>query len=147
MSPHHRRRAAWIVITSGCAIVFITFGVRGGFGLFMSPISADLGWGREIFALSLAIQNLIWGLAQPFAGMVADRFGSGRVLVAGGLCYAAGVLLMAESGDPLAMHMTAGVLVGLGLGGAGFGVVLAAVGRVVSERHRTAALGLVTAAA
>ena len=76
-------RTPMVVIVAGCLILLLTFGVRAGFGLFMDPISLDLGWGREIFAMSLALQNLVWGLAQPFAGAVADRYGTARVLVAG----------------------------------------------------------------
>ena len=135
-----------MVILFGCLIGVVTFGVRGGFGLFLAPISDSLGWGREVFALSLALQNLFWGLGQPVAGMVADRYGSGRVLAAGGVLYAAGVFLMAYSSTPLQMHLTAGVMVGLGVASASFAVVLAAISRVVSEERRSLALGVGTAA-
>jgi len=134
------------VLVGGCLIGVVTFGVRSGFGLFMEPISSTMGWGREIFALSFAIQNLVWGLAQPMAGAVADKFGSARVLAVGGALYAAGVALMAYSSTPGMMHLTAGVLVGLALGCASFSVVLAAIGRVVPEERRSWALGVGTAA-
>ena len=87
-------RSVAIVVTAGCLISAISFGVRAGFGLFLEPMSADLGWGREVFALSIAFQNLLWGVGQPFAGAIADRYGSGRVLAGGALLYAAGVMLM-----------------------------------------------------
>jgi MFS family permease len=127
-------------------IALITFGVRAGFGVFLAPISTDLGWGREVFAFAIAIQNLVWGAAQPVAGGIADRYGSGRVLAVGGILYAAGVYLMSISTSPLEMQMSAGVLIGLGLAGASFAVVLAAIGRAVAPEKRSFALGLGTAA-
>jgi MFS family permease len=134
------------VIVCGCLIALITYGVRTSFGLFTEPLSEGRGWSREVFALSIAIQNLLWGLAQPAAGAFADRYGSARVLAAGGAVYALGVGLMAFSGTPLAMQLTAGVLVGLGLAGGSFTVVIAALGRLVSEDRRSWAMGLATAA-
>jgi predicted MFS family arabinose efflux permease len=139
-------RTPLVVITAGCLIALISFGVRAGFGLFLAPMSADLGWGREVFALAIAIQNIMWGLGQPVAGAIADRYGSGRVLAIGGLVYAAGVYLMAVTTTPLMFHMSAGVLVGLGLSGASFAVVLAAIGRMVSPEKRSLAFGIGTAA-
>ena len=135
-----------VIVTAGCMIVLITFGVRAGFGVFLAPISIDLGWGREVFAFAIAIQNLVWGAAQPVAGGIADRYGSGRVLAVGGILYAAGVYLMSISTSPLEMQMSAGVLIGLGLAGASFAVVLAAIGRAVAPEKRSFALGLGTAA-
>ncbi|MDA0702782.1 MAG: MFS transporter [Proteobacteria bacterium] len=135
-----------VIVTAGCMIALITFGVRAGFGVFLAPISADLGWGREVFAFAIAIQNLVWGAAQPVAGGIADRYGSGRVLAVGGILYAAGVYLMSISTSPLEMQMSAGVLIGLGLAGASFAVVLAAIGRAVAPERRSFALGLGTAA-
>ncbi|MBT5415909.1 MAG: MFS transporter [Rhodospirillaceae bacterium] len=139
-------RRPMVIITAGCLIALITFGVRAGFGVFLAPISADLGWGREVFAFAIAIQNLVWGAAQPVAGAIADRYGSGRVLAVGGLLYAAGIYLMSVSTSPFEMQMSAGVLVGLGLAGASFAVVLAAIGRAVSPERRSLALGIGTAA-
>src|SRR5262245_11747652 len=98
-----------VIVVCGCLIGVVSFGARAGFGLFLTPISQELHWGREVFALSIALQNLIWGAAQPFAGMLADKYGSGRVLVAGTLVYAAGVALMAYSSEPWQMHLTAGL--------------------------------------
>ncbi len=139
-------RSPIVVIVGGSLIGAVTFGVRANFGLLMEPISGTFGWGREIFAFSFALQNLIWGISQPFAGAVADKYGSGRVLAVGGVLYVAGVALMAISTTPGAMHLTAGLLVGVALGCASFSVVLAAIGRVVPEERRSLALGVGTAA-
>lgn len=139
-------RSVRIVVAAGCLIALLVFGVRAGFGLFLEPISAQNGWGREVFAFAIALQNLLWGLGQPFAGMVADRYGAARVLVVGGVVYALGVALMAVSTTPAAIVMTAGVLVGLGLSAASFSIVLAAMGRMVGEERRSWALGVGTAA-
>jgi MFS family permease len=132
------------VVMLACAgtILLLSIGTRQGFGLFLRPMSMDLGWGRETFAFAIALQNLIWGLAQPFTGMVADRIGAGRVLAAGGMCYAAGLVLMAYSTTGLVFDAGAGLLVGLGLSGASYGVVLGVVGRSVAPERRSAALGL-----
>ena len=139
-------RSTFFVIVCGCLIALITYGVRTSFGLFTEPLSEGRGWGREVFALSIAIQNLLWGLAQPAAGAFADRFGSMRVLAAGGVVYALGVGLMSVSGTPVAMQLTGGVLVGLGLAGASFTIVIAALGRMVPEERRSWAMGIATAA-
>jgi predicted MFS family arabinose efflux permease len=135
-----------IVVAAGCLIAAISLGVRSGFGLFLQPMSADLGWGREVFALSIAIQNLVWGLGQPFAGAIADRYGSGRVLAVGGLIYGLGVALMSVSSSPTSMHVTAGIMIGLGMSGASFAVVLAALSRLVPKERVGWALGMGTAA-
>ncbi len=139
-------RSPIIVLVGGSLIGIITFGVRADFGLLMTPISGTFGWGREIFAFSFALQNLVWGISQPFAGAVADKYGSGRVLAVGGVLYTAGVALMAVSTTPGMMHLTAGLVVGVALGCASFSVVLAAIGRVVPEERRSLALGIGTAA-
>jgi MFS family permease len=139
-------RSPALVIACGCLIALITYGVRTSFGLFTEPLSEGRDWSREVFALSIAIQNLLWGLAQPAAGAFADRYGSARVLAAGGVVYAVGVGLMAFSGTPLSMQLTGGVLVGLGLAGGSFTIVIAALGRLVSEERRSWAMGMATAA-
>ena len=139
-------RTPTVIILAGCLIAIITFGTRAGFGLWLEPMSRQFGWGRETFALSMAIQNLVWGMAQPFAGALADRYGSGRVLVGGSLLYAGGVAAMAYSTTPLMLHLSAGVLVGFSLAGASFAIVLAAFGRMVPEERRSRALGTATAA-
>lgn len=132
-------------LVCGGLIVAVSFGVRQTFGMFLKPMSVDAGVTRQVFGLAMAIQQLVWGTAQPFVGMVADRFGSGRVVVVGAALYALGVLLTPSATDALLLHLTLGVLVGLGLSGTTFAVVLGAVGRRVPVQRRSAALGLVTA--
>jgi MFS family permease len=123
-------------------VLLLALGTRQSFGLFLVPMCSALGWGRELFAFGIALQNLVWGLAQPFAGMIADRYGAGRVVAFGGLCYAAGLALMAQSNTGLAFDASAGILLGLGLSGASFGVVLGVVGRRFPAERRTVALGV-----
>lgn len=123
----------------------LSLGTRQSFGLFLTPMTFDLGWTRETFGLAIALQNIVWGVGQPFAGAVADKFGAVRVVVAGGLFYALGLLLMAFSTTGIAFDLSAGILVGLGLSGSGFGVVMGAVGRAAPPEKRSAALGLVGA--
>ena len=139
-------QAPAVVVAAGCLIALITYGLRTSFGLFIDPLSDVRGWGREVFALSIAIQNLVWGLGQPVAGSIADRYGSGRVLALGGAIYAVGVALMAVSATPLAFHLTAGVLVGIGLSGGSFTIVIAALGRLMPPDRRSWAMGMATAA-
>jgi predicted MFS family arabinose efflux permease len=139
-------RTPAVVVTCGCLIALLTFGIRSSFGLFTIPISETHGWGREVFALAIAVQNLLWGAGQPFAGALADRFGSARVLAVGGLLYAAGVALMAVAATPLQMNLTAGVLIGLGLAGGSFTIVMAALARRVPPERRSWAMGVATAA-
>ena len=141
-----RRISPAIVVICGGIILLLSFGIRSSFGIFLQPISIDLNWSREVFAFSLALQNLLWGLSQPFAGIIADRFGAGRVIVVGGLFYAVGTSLMAFTSTPLLAHISAGALVGIGLSGCGFSIVLAAVGRSVSKEKRGMALGIASAA-
>ena len=130
---------------AGCLIAIITFGTRTSFGLFTEPLSAFRGWDRETFALAIAVQNLLWGIGQPFAGGIADRYGAGRVLAVGGLVYAIGTALMAVSTTGTSVAVTGGVLVGLGLAGGSFTIVIAAFARLVSEDRRSWAMGLATA--
>lgn len=139
-------RATAFVVVCGCVISLVTYGLRTSFGLFAEPISEENGWSLEVFALAIAIQNLVWGVAQPFAGAIADRYGSARILAGGGVLYAAGVALMAVSPTPLSFNLTAGVVVGLGLAGGSFTIVIAALGRLVPEERRSWAMGLATAA-
>jgi MFS family permease len=135
-----------VIIVAGCAVAALSFGPRSTMGFFLTPMSGENGWGREVFALAIAIQNLIWGAAQPFAGMVADKFGTARVLTGGALLYALGLVLMANTSDPLTLQLTAGVMIGLGIAGSAFVMVLAAFARLLPERMRTTAYGLGTAA-
>ena len=135
-------RPLWIVIICAGTILGVTLGVRQGLGLFLTPISLDIGIGRETFSLGMGLMNLIWGMAAPFAGAIADRYGAGRVATAGGLCYAAGLAAMTLSGDGNQL-LLGGLLIGLGLSGAGFTVVLGTVGRIAPEERRGMALGAV----
>lgn len=140
------RRHSLLLIVLGSLVVTLAMGLRHGFGLFLEPMSAELGWGRGVFAFALAIQNLLWGLSQPFAGALADRFGAARVVVAGGVLYALGLLFMGLSESALGMTLSAGVLIGLGLSGTTFSVILGAVGRAVAPEKRSMAMGIVSAA-
>ncbi|MBC7944285.1 MAG: MFS transporter [Burkholderiales bacterium] len=131
-----------VVLACACVILTLSVGIRQTFGLFLQPMSVDFGWGRETFAFALAAQNLVWGVAQPFAGMIADKFGAGRVVIVGSLLYALGLLLMAYADTALGLDLSAGVLIGLGLSGTTFGVVMGVVGRAVSAEKRSMALGI-----
>lgn len=134
------------VVVAGCLISMIGYGVRGDFGLFLPPIQETRGWSRETFALALALQNLLWGLGQPFAGAIADRFGTARVLIGGALLYAAGVAGSSMVATPLGFNLVMGVAVGFGLSGASFTIVLGALTRLLPPEKRSWALGLGTAA-
>ncbi|SEL43855.1 MFS transporter [Halomonas daqiaonensis] len=140
------RRHTLLIIVLGSLVISLAMGLRHGFGLFMEPMSSDLGWGREVFAFALALQNLIWGLSQPFSGALADRFGAARVVAAGGLLYALGLAMMGGSDSALGMSVSAGLLIGLGLSGTTFSVILGAVGRAVPPEKRSLAMGIVSAA-
>ncbi|MDT9000412.1 MFS transporter [Paucibacter sp. APW11] len=126
----------------GGVLMGLALGVRHVQGLFLLPIAFDRGWGRESVALALAAQNLIWGLAQPFAGMVADRWGSRRVLFGGALLYALGLATMAGAQSLWQLYLGAGLLIGVGLAGTAFGVVYGALSRQVSASARATVLGL-----
>jgi MFS family permease len=139
-------RTPAVIIVCGCLIALIGFGPRSAFGLFLTPMSSANGWGRDVFALAFALQNLLWGIGQPFAGAVADRFGMVRVLSVGALLYATGLTLMAYTTSPVALQVTAGVLIGFGLAGCSFNLVIAAFGKLLPERYRMLAIGAGTAA-
>src|ERR1043165_8293191 len=139
-------RTPAVIIVCGCIVSLIGFGPRSTFGLFLTPMSSANGWGRDVFALAFALQNLLWGMAQPFAGAIADRFGMVRVLSVGALLYAAGLALMSYTTSPVTLQVTAGVLVGFGLAGCSFNLVIAAFGKLLPERYRTLAIGAGTAA-
>lgn len=132
-------------IACGCLIGLLSFGPRSALGLFQLPILETRGWSREIFGLALAIQNLLWGAGQPIAGAVADRYGTARVLMGGGLLYALGIALSAWAPTPLWFHLSAGVLMGLGMSAASFAIVLAALGKRVPDEKRSMVFGISTA--
>ena len=139
-------RSPTAVLVAGCIILCIGFGVRSGFGLFLQPMSLENGWGREVFSLAMAVQNLLWGVFGPFAGGIADRYGAGRVVVACGIAYVAGLVVMAFADTPLALHLGSGFFIGLALSGSTFAVLLAVIGRVTPPEKRSTALGIATAA-
>jgi len=132
-------------LACGAAMVTIALGIRQGFGLFMRPMELDLGVGRESFGLAMAVQNLVFGLAQPLAGALADRYGPGRVAAVGGLVYAAGLALAASASSALGVTLTLGFLLGLAMTGTTFVVVLGAVVRLMPLERRGSAAGIVTA--
>ena len=135
-----------MIVVCGCLIGLLTFGPRSTLGFFMQPMSRDFSWGRDVFGLALAIQNLLWGIGQPVAGAVADRFGSVRVICAGAAMYTAGLILMRYSTTPLALDLSAGLLIGFGLSGCSFNLVLSAFGKLLPTEWRGVALGAGTAA-
>ncbi|WP_181705852.1 MFS transporter [Chthonobacter rhizosphaerae] len=137
---------ASVVLVCGCLIAILTFGPRSTMGFFLTPMTSENGWSRETFALAIALQNLLWGMGQPFAGMIADRFGTWRVLSSGAALYALSLVLMAQTTDPVTLQFTAGVLLGLGIAGSAFFMVLAAFARLLPESMRSLAYGLGTAA-
>ncbi|WP_440468923.1 MFS transporter [Pseudomonas sp. YH-1] len=139
------RTGFWILL-SGALILALSLGIRHGFGLFLAPMSAEFGWGRETFAFAIALQNLIWGIAQPFTGAIADRFGAMRTVVVGGILYATGLVLMGYSDSAFSLSMSAGLLIGVGLSGTSFSVILGAVGRAVPLERRSMAMGISAAA-
>jgi predicted MFS family arabinose efflux permease len=138
--------SATMIIAAGCIISLIGFGPRATMGFFQLPIITERGWGRDTFGFALAVQNLFWGIGQPFAGAVADRFGIKRVMIAGLVLYAAGLVLMTVASSTSVFTITAGVLIGFGLSGCSFNLVLAAFGKLLPSEKRPMALGMGTAA-
>lgn len=136
------RSSVWTLAASGGLIMGLALGVRHVQGLFMVPVTLSHGWTRETFSMALALQNLTWGLTQPFVGMVADRYGSARVIVAGLICGALGLLVMATATTPVLFMLGAGCLMGLALSGTAFGAIYGAVSRLVEPDRRAWALGV-----
>jgi MFS family permease len=143
-------RAPWYfqpatIIVTGCLIAIINFGVRSTFGQFTLPISEAHQWHRETYSLAIALQNLLWGIATPIAGALADRYGSARVLMVGALFYALGVALMNYAGSPIMLNVGGGILAGIGIAMSSFSIVMAALGRIVPPERRSWAFGIATA--
>ena len=136
----------WLIVASGCIIAALTFGPRSAMGLMQLPMLEEKGWDRTTFGLAMAIQNLLWGFGQPLFGAIADRFGTWRVLAMSGILYASGLLIMAWAPSPFWLHISGGVLVGLGVAAGSFGIVLAAFARHVSAEQRSLVFGIGTAA-
>jgi MFS family permease len=139
-------RTPLVIIICGCLIALLSFGPRSSLGFFVQPMSREFTWGRDVFGLALALQNLLWGLGQPVAGAIADRFGVVRVMMIGALLYAGGLLLMRYSATPLSLDLGAGVLIGFGLSGCSFNLVLSAFSKLLPPEKRGLALGAGTAA-
>ncbi|MBY5992313.1 MFS transporter [Ferrimonas balearica] len=135
-----------LLVWMGIAILILSLGIRQSFGLFMTPISQSFEVGREFFSLAIALQNLLFGVFQPFVGMAADRFGPRRIIVVGAVAYAAGLYLTSVAVQPEWLYLTLGALVGLGLAGTSYVIVLGAVARAVPAEHAAKAFGLTTAA-
>lgn len=133
------------VLIGGCLIIMVGFAIRASFGVFQIPIAEEFNWLRADFSLAIAIQNLAWGIGQPIFGALAEKFGDRRAIILGALTYAAGLILSSYAVTPGA-HQFLAILVGFGVAGTGFGVILAVVGRTASDHHRSMALGIATAA-
>ena len=133
------------VLIASCVVLMFGFAIRASFGVFQIPIAEEFGWARSEFSLAIAIQNLAWGLGQPFFGAIAERFGDRQAIILGALAYAGGLVLTAFATTPFAMQALE-VMVGFGIAGTGFGVILAVVGRATAPEHRSMALGVATAA-
>jgi MFS family permease len=145
-TPAHRDwRTPVVMLATGSAVLAISLGIRHAFGLFLAPMSKDNGWTRDVFSFAMALQNLVWGAAQPFAGRLADRFGAGRSIFWGSLLYVAGLVLMAMSHTGPVLDL-AGLLIGFGLAGTSFPVVFGAIARSTPAARRTRAMGVAMAA-
>jgi len=134
------------VLVAVCLILVVSFGARAGMGLFLQPVSLEHGWGREIFSIAMAIQNLLWGALGPFAGGIADRHGTARVVAACGVAYVLGLVVMAFTTNPLSLHVGSGFLIGLALSGTTFATLMAVIGRVAPVEKRSTWLGITAAA-
>jgi MFS family permease len=141
-----RKSGPTLMLVCASLILTLALGTRHSFGLFLQPMSMDNGWGREVFGFAVAAQNLLWGLTQPFTGMLADRFGAGRVLLAGGLLYTIGLVLMANATTALGLTLAIGVFVGVGMSCTTFNIVFGAVGRAYPPEKRSVVLGICSAA-
>jgi MFS family permease len=139
-------RTPFVIIACGCAIALLSFGPRSSVGFFIKPMGQEFAWGRDVFSLAIAVQNLLWGLGQPLAGAIADRFGLSRVMIVGALLYAGGLVLMRYSATPFSLDLGSGVLVGFGLSGCSFNLVLSAFSKLLPPERRGLALGAGTAA-
>jgi MFS family permease len=139
-------RTPTVVIGFGCLIAMIAFGPRSTLGFFLTPLSSANHWGRDVFAVAIALQNLLWGIGQPLGGIIADRFGTIRVICGGALLYACGLLLMSHATSAPLLDASAGVLIGFGLAGCSFPVIMAAFGKILPTEWRSISFGFGTAA-
>jgi len=145
-TPAASRPMPWLIIAAGSLIAMLTFGPRSAMGFFQLPMLQDTGWDRTTFGLAMALQNLCWGIGQPFFGAIADKYGTWRVLLASALLYASGLVMMSFGSSPLWLHVGGGVLVGLGVAAGSFGTLLSAFARNVTPEQRSLAFGICTAA-
>jgi len=139
---NHNWRTPAVVLICGGLIMTLAMGVRHGFGLFLQPMTLAHGWGRETFAFALALQNLLWGVSQPLSGLIADRYGAGKVLIAGTVLYVLGLVGMAWATSGAGFAFSAGVLIGIGLSGTTFSIVYGVLGRITPPEKRSMALGV-----
>ena len=133
------------VLVCGTAILLLSFGLRQNLGLYMWPMSTDLGWGREVLSFAIALQSLVWGVATPLMGFVADRFGPAKVVAAGGILYSAGLFMLSRAWDPLDATIGIGVLTGFALSMTSFPIILSVIGRRYPPLKRSLILGIATA--
>jgi MFS family permease len=133
------------ILVASCAILLVGFGIRATFGVFQIPVAETFGWPRSAFSLAIAVQNLAWGFGQPIFGAIAERFGDRRAIAIGAVLYALGLVLSAFAVTPGA-HQLLNILIGFGIAGTGFGVILAIVGRAAAPERRSLMLGIATAA-
>ena len=137
--------ATMVALICGSCIMLLSLGIRHGFGLFLKPVTLEHGWGRETFAFALATQNLAWGVSQPFFGMLADKYGGGRVIVAGAALYVTGLLLMAGASSEIGFIVSGGLLIGLGQSGTTYPVIFGVISRRISPDRRSMAMGITMA--
>jgi len=145
-TPRTNWRTPTLIMLAGALALLLVFGLRSSMGLYLKPMSLDLGWGRETFALAMALQNLLWGVFSPFAAAVAEKWGAGKVVAFGGLLYAGGLWMMSTTADPVSFQISAGLLLGLAQSGGGTSIVMGAVGRALPEEKRSWGMDLVMAA-
>ena len=141
----HDHRLITPVLVAGCVIIMASFAIRASFGVFQIPVAEEFGWARAEFSLAIAFQNLAWGVGQPIFGALAERLSDRKAIILGAIIYAVGLVLSANSISPIG-HQAYAWLVGFGIAGTGFGVILAVVGRAASDEHRSMALAIATAA-
>ncbi len=146
MSETHFSKPLIYMLIGSAIILALSLGVRHGFGLYLVPMSDEFGWGHNVFSLAIAMQNLIWGAAQPFTGALADKYGSKIVVTVGGVLYTIGLLLMAVSSTGWLLNLSVGLILGLALSATSFSVLLSAVGRAAPPEKRSLAMGIASAA-
>lgn len=141
----YNRTLAIVVLICGTLLVFLSFGLRQNLGLYMGPISIDLGWGREVFALAIAIQSLVWGISTPLMGYLADRYGPAKIAATGGIFYVIGLLMMSWASTPLDAQLGIGFFTGVAVSMTGFPIVLSVIGRLFPPEKRSLVLGIASA--